>query len=67
MKIKLLRYIEKKRRKKAELSNSEFIYLIKFLSYVTRFFYFHIVILKLPSYEILAMTSQFDVIGFMMS
>ena len=50
--------------KKPELSNSKIIYLIKFPSYVTPFFYFHFFILKLPSYEKLAMTSQFELIRF---
>ena len=44
----------KKENKKPELNNSEILYLIKFPSYVTRFFYFHFLILKWPSYEKLA-------------
>ena len=46
--------------KNPELSNSEIFYLIKFSSYLTRFFYFHFFIVKYPSYEKLALTSQFD-------
>ena len=38
-----------KENNKSELSNSEIIYLIKFPSYMTRFFYFFI--LKFLSYE----------------
>ena len=56
--------IFKKRKEKSELSNSEIIYLIKFQSYVTRFFDFHFFILKFPSYEKLAVTSQFDLTRF---
>ena len=55
---------QKKENKKTELSNSEIIYLIRFLSYVTRFFYFRFFNLKFPSYEKLAMTSQFDLTRF---
>ena len=50
--------------KKPELSNSGIIYLIKLLSYITRFFYCYFFILKFPSYEKLAMTSQFDLSRF---
>ena len=50
----------KKENKNPELSNSEIFYLIKFSSYLTRFFYFHFFIVKFPSYEKLALTSQFD-------
>ena len=70
MKIKLPCYVtwksqrKKKENNKPELSNSEIIYLIKFPSYVTRFFYFHFFILKFPSYEKLAMTSQFNLTRF---
>ena len=46
--------------KNSELSNSEIFYLIKLSSYLTRFFYFHFFIVKYPSYEKLALTSQFD-------
>ena len=38
--------------------------LIRFPSYVTRFFYFHFFNLKFPSYKNLAMTSQFALIWF---
>ena len=41
----------KKENKKPELSNSKIIYLIKFPSYATRFFYFDFFILKWPSYK----------------
>ena len=34
------------------------------MSYVTRLFYFHFFNLEFPSYEKLAMTSQFDKIRF---
>ena len=54
----------KKENKNPELSNSEIFYLIKFSSYLTRFFYFHFFIVKFPSYEKLAMTSQFDLTRF---
>ena len=54
----------KKENKKPELSNSEVINLIKFPSYITQFFYFHFFILKFPSYEKLAMASQFDLTRF---
>ena len=54
----------KKENKNPELSNSEIFYLIKFSSYLTQFFYFHFVIVKLPSYEKLASTSQFDLTRF---
>ena len=66
MKIKLPSNItrksknKKKENKKPELSNSEIFYLIRFSSYLTRFFYFHFFILKFLSYEKLALTSQFD-------
>ena len=50
----------KKENKKPKLSNSEIKYLIKFPSYVTRFFNFHFFILKFPSYEKVAMMSQSD-------
>ena len=39
-------------------------WLIRFLSYVTRFFYFHFFSLKFLSYEIIAMTSQLDLTRF---
>ena len=55
----------KKENKKPELSNSDIIYLIKFPSCVTRFFYFHLFLLKWPSYEKLAMTSLFDLTRFL--
>ena len=70
MKIKLSSYItgnfqiKKKENKKPELSNSEIIYLIEFPSYVTQFFHFYLFILKFPSYEKLAMTSQFGLTRF---
>ena len=54
----------KRENKKSELSNSEIIYLMKFQSYVTRFFSFHFFILMWPSYEKLAMISQFDITRF---
>ena len=54
----------KKENKNPESSNSEIFYLIKFSSYLTRFFYFHFFIVKFPSYEKLAMTSQFDLARF---
>ena len=41
----------KKGNKKPELSNSEIFYLVKFSSYLTRFFYFRFIIVKFPSYE----------------
>ena len=50
----------KRENKKSELSNSEIIYL----SYVTLFFSFHFFILMWPSYEKLAMISQFDITRF---
>ena len=53
-----------KENKNPELRNSEIFYLIKFWSYLTRFFYFHFFIAKFPSYEKLAMTSQFDLTRF---
>ena len=46
------------------LSNSEIIYLKKFPSYVTLFFYFHFFIVKFPGYEKFAMASQFDLTRF---
>ena len=54
----------KKENKNAELSNKEIFYLIKFSSYLSRFFYFHCFIVKFPSYEKLALTSQFDLTWF---
>ena len=54
----------KKENKNAELSNSENFYLIKFSSYLSRFFYFHFFIVKFPSYKKLALTSQFDLTWF---
>ena len=42
----------------------EIIYLIRFPGCVTRFFYFCFFNLKFPSYEKLAMTSQFDLTRF---
>ena len=54
----------KKENKKSDLNNSEMIYLIKFPSCVTRFCYFLFSNLKFPSYEKLAMTSQFDLTWF---
>ena len=67
MKIKLSSYKtrkSKKENKNPELSNSEIFYLIKFSSYLTRFFYFHFFIVKFPSYEKLILTSQFDLTRF---
>ena len=65
MKIKLQSYITRKsENKKLELSNSEIIYLIRFPSYVTRFFYFRFFNLKFLSYKKIAMTSQFDLTRF---
>ena len=70
MKIKLQSYItrksedKKKENKKLELSNSEIIHLIRFPSYVTRFFYFRFFNLKFLSYKKIAMTSQFDLTRF---
>ena len=70
IKIKLSSYItrksqnKKKENKKSELSKLEILCLIKFSSYETRFFYFHFFILKFPSHEKLAMTSQFDLTQF---
>ena len=61
MKKKLGNFKIKKENKKPVLSNSEIIYLIKFSSYVTRFFYFHFLN---SSYEKLAMTSQFELTRF---
>ena len=55
---------QKKEKKKPKLSNLEIMYLIKFPSYVTRFFHFHFFVLKFPSYEKLALTSQFDLTRF---
>ena len=54
MKIKLPSSVilKKKENKKPELSNSENIYLIKFASYVTQFFYFHVFILMFSSYDV---------------
>ena len=49
-----------KENKNPELNNPEIFYLIKFSSYLTRFFYFHFFIVKFPSYEKLALTSQSD-------
>ena len=49
---------------KVPLTIIDFISLIIFASYVTRLFYFHFFILKFPSYEKLAMTSQFDLTRF---
>ena len=49
-----------KENKKLKFSNSEIIYLIKLPSYVTRFFHFHYLIPKFPSYKKLGLTSQFD-------
>ena len=53
-----------KENKNPELSNTEIFYLIKFSSYLTRFFYFHFFIVKFPRYEKLALTSQFDLTRF---
>ena len=39
-------------------------YLRKFLSYMTQFFYLQFFILKFLSYEKVAMTSQFDLTQF---
>ena len=65
MKRKLLSYITRKSFKKnPELSNQEIFHEIKFSSYLTRLFYFHFFIVKFPSYEKLALTSQFDLIRF---
>ena len=50
--------------KRPELSNSVIIYLIRFPSYVTRFSYFRFFSLKFPSYEKLAVTSQFHLTRF---
>ena len=68
MKIKLPSYKtwtclnkKKKEKKKPESSNLQIIYLIKFASYINWFIYFQFSILKFPSYEKLAMMSQFDV------
>ena len=47
-----------------ELSNSKIMYLIKFPSHVTPFFYFHFFIPKFLCYEKLAMTSQFELTRF---
>ena len=47
----------KKENKNPELGNPEIFYLIKFSSYLTRFFHFHFFIVKFPSYEKLALTS----------
>ena len=55
---------KKKNNKNPELSDSEIFYLIKFSSYLTRFYYFHFFIVKLPSYEKSALTSQFDLTRF---
>ena len=41
----------KKENKNPESSNLEIFYLIKFSSYLTRFFYFHFFIVKFASYE----------------
>ena len=37
---------------------------MKFSSYLSRFFYFHFFIEKFPSYEKLALSSQFDLTRF---
>ena len=69
MKMKLQSYITRKskiikKNKRPELSNSVIIYLIRFPSYVTRFFYFRFLNLTFSSYEKLAVTSQFDLTSF---
>ena len=53
-----------KENKNPELSNSEIFYLMKFWSYLTRFFYFHFFIVKFSSFEKLTLTSQFDLTWF---
>ena len=47
----------RKENKKRELSNPEITYLIRFPSYITRFFYFRFFNLKFPSYEKIDMAS----------
>ena len=60
--------ILKKRKSKNKtnpaLRSSEIFYLIKCSSYLTRLFYFHFSIVKFPSYEKLALTSQFNLTQF---
>ena len=66
LQIYITRYIlkSKKENKKSDLNNSEIIYLIRFLSYVTWFCYFRFFNPKFSSNEKLVMTSQFDLIRF---
>ena len=62
MRIKLRNFeIKKKEKKNPKLSNLEVIYLLEFLSYVARLFYFHFFNL---SYKKLAMASQFELTWF---
>ena len=56
--------MKKKENKKPKLSNTEIFYLTKLSSYLTRLFCFRFIIVKFPSYEKLALTSQFDLTRF---